>query len=577
MTPAAATVLSPLPLDAEARTALLAEFGPDVRFLDLQALRRLSLPTLFTAIRAARASAVVVVGTNEELLQFRDYLLPLAAGVPGARHEIRTAGKVPIRISRVRALAPLFGRSLWALTAGCGAVVVTWCESLLRLAWHGGGRLQPTRMERCLYLKPSLNFGRPVGGSVAHVAGVVNALSRREIAVAIVASQPQGGVTSDVPQLVTQATFALSSSHELNQHRYRRRFTAAALAEARRWSPDFIYQRFALNDLSGARVRRALGIPLIVEFNGSEVWVQRHWGRRLLFERTARLAERAALRAADLVVVVSEEVGLQAIEAGVDRARILFHPNGVDGDEFDPARFPKETCRSTRASLGVPETGLLFTFVGTFGEWHGTDVLAEAILALRAEREAWVRESRAHFLFVGDGPRSAMVRERLRRVEAEGLVTFSGLRPHEETPGILAASDVLVSPHKPNADGSRFFGSPTKLFEYMAMARPIVASDLDQIGEVLRGRNAATGADERAGEPAAILVEPGDVSSLADGLLRAGAMNESDRRAMGGRAREIVLRRFTWDRNVAAVLGALTHARAQDVASFRAARSTAPR
>ena len=49
----------------------------------------------------------------------------------------------------------------------------------------------------------------------------------------------------------------------------------------------------------------------------------------------------------------------------------------------------------------------------------------------------------------------------------------------------LAACDVLASPHMGNPDGTRFFGSPTKLFEYMAMGRAIVASDLEQIGEVL--------------------------------------------------------------------------------------------
>ena len=64
-----------------------------------------------------------------------------------------------------------------------------------------------------------------------------------------------------------------------------------------------------------------------------------------------------------------------------------------------------------------------------------------------------------------------------------------------------ATSDVLVSPHVANADGTPFFGSPTKIFEYMGLGKPIVASDLNQIGEVIE--------HERSG----LLCPPGDVGA----------------------------------------------------------------
>ena len=66
-------------------------------------------------------------------------------------------------------------------------------------------------------------------------------------------------------------------------------------------------------------------------------------------------------------------------------------------------------------------------------------------------------------------------------------------------PACPAAGDILASPPVPNADGSPFFGSPTKLFEYMAMGKGIVASDLDQIGDVLNARS---------DRPAAVMVTP---------------------------------------------------------------------
>ena len=109
---------------------------------------------------------------------------------------------------------------------------------------------------------------------------------------------------------------------------------------------------------------------------------------------------------------------------------------------------------------------------------------------------------------------TALSRPKVREILGAGggapFVTLAGIRPQTETPRTLAASDILLSPHVPNPDGTPFFGSPTKLFEYMAMAKPIVASDLDQVGWVLKGWRPgetppAAGAAGRAS--AAVLVD----------------------------------------------------------------------
>ena len=273
----------------------------------------------------------------------------------------------------------------------------------------------------------------------------------------------------------------------MNPHRYQGVFLRAAREEARESPPDFIYQRFALNDMSGALLRESLRVPLVLEFNGSEVWAQRHWGERLRFEALGERVERASLRHADLVVVVSQALVEQAVERGASRERVLFYPNGIDPYSFDPLRFTAEDRQHARAELGVPADADLLTFVGTFGTWHGTDVLASAIRRLIDEDRAWLERHRVHFLYVGDGALGPRVRSMLGEGVGRPFVTLAGIRPQAETPRTLAASDILLSPHVPNPDGTPFFGSPTKLFEYMAMGKPIVASDLDQIGWVLKG------------------------------------------------------------------------------------------
>jgi len=123
-------------------------------------------------------------------------------------------------------------------------------------------------------------------------------------------------------------------------------------------------------------------------------------------------------------------------------------------------------------------------------------------------------------------------------------VTFTGIVPQGDGPKYLAACDIFSSPHVPNPDGSPFFGSPTKLFEYMAMGKGIVASKLEQIGEVLQN------------EQNALLVTPGDVGELTEGILRL-ADDKRLRERLGEKAREDVIANYTWEKNTERVIDRL--------------------
>ena len=92
---------------------------------------------------------------------------------------------------------------------------------------------------------------------------------------------------------------------------------------------------------------------------------------------------------------------------------------------------------------------------------------------------------RLRFVLMGDGLLHGEMRSALAAYEKTGEVIFTGSLPSDKVAEYLDASDILVSPHIPMPDGSRFFGSPTKLFEYMAMGKGIVASRLEQLAEVL--------------------------------------------------------------------------------------------
>ena len=85
------------------------------------------------------------------------------------------------------------------------------------------------------------------------------------------------------------------------------------------------------------------------------------------------------------------------------------------------------------------------------------------------------------------------------------------------------------------------FGSPTKLFEYMAMGKAIVASRLGQIGEVLVDNETA------------VLVEPGSARELADAILRLSGSRDL-RERLGAAARRAAIERHTWKQNAQRVI-----------------------
>jgi glycosyltransferase involved in cell wall biosynthesis len=219
------------------------------------------------------------------------------------------------------------------------------------------------------------------------------------------------------------------------------------------------------------------------------------------------------------------------IDAGVDPTRIIVNPNGVDIDAFHP------DCggRELRVRFGIDDK-IVVGFTGTFGPWHGAPVLAEAA--------AQIKDARCHFLFIGDGDERAATESILARAGKTARATFTGRIAHSRVAAYLDACDILVSPHVPLADGSEFFGSPTKLFEYLAMARAVVASRLGQIASVIvDGENG-------------LLVEPNDADALAQAIERL-ANDEALRQRLGAAARQTVIARYTWQHNAARVFEAV--------------------
>jgi glycosyltransferase involved in cell wall biosynthesis len=376
------------------------------------------------------------------------------------------------------------------------------------------------------YLRTDHWFGSKAGGSVTHIAGVANSFRDLGIPLFFISSDQLELVDpSRTPLIWVRPSRYMRNIPDAPQLAYNLKVISSGNHIFTQTRPTLIYQRYSQYNYAGAYLAAKWRVPFVLEYNGSEVWIARHWGTPLRFQRWAEDIEMANLKAADAIVVVSKPMKDELTGRGIEPRKILVNPNGVDLARFDPAGVA-DRSRALRHKLGLANRTVV-GFMGTFGRWHGAEVLASAV------RPVVEKNRLIHFLFVGDGVHMPLVREIVQRAGTSNNVTFTGMVPQQDGPLWLGVCDILASPHVPNSDGSPFFGSPTKLFEYMAMARGIVASRLDQIAEVLRHNETA------------LLVTPGSAEELAEAILALAGDPERSRR-LGEAARAHVSEKYTW-------------------------------
>jgi glycosyltransferase involved in cell wall biosynthesis len=314
-----------------------------------------------------------------------------------------------------------------------------------------------------------------------------------------------------------------SIRQELRSLLYNVALADGALPYLRGRGIDFVYERYAAFGYGGIAVARALGVPHVLEVNAPLAF--EHEKRRGMEVRElARDAERRIFLATDQVVVVSRELGDLVTAQGVPAARVTVLPNAVDPERFAPGAATDGQALRRRYRL---EGTRVIGFVGSLKPWHGTETLVEAFHRLHATAP------HTRLLIVGDGPERQALE---RRVEAHRLgdtVCFTGNVSPDEVPASIAAMDVAVAPYVPS---ETFYYSPLKIFEYMAMAKPVVAGSIGQVRELVRDGD--TG----------LLFEPGSVEQLTRAL---GRLVEDPPlcERMGAKGRAWILAEHSWMQN----------------------------
>ncbi|UCF79347.1 MAG: glycosyltransferase family 4 protein [Candidatus Eiseniibacteriota bacterium] len=289
---------------------------------------------------------------------------------------------------------------------------------------------------------------------------------------------------------------------------------------------DFVYERYAIYQFAASGLARRRGIPLVLEFNASidETKLTGGLGLRPI----AAAVETSVTRRADAVVAVSGFLKRHLGGLGLPPEKVHVLHNGVNLQKFHPGI----DGQAIRDKFGFSRSDVVVGFVGGFSVWHGVHLLHE-VAPLAAGESRNLR-----FFMVGGrqgNPRFETFRDKVSEQGLGHLFRFAGEIPREDVPEHVAAMDVAIIPWATD------YGSPTKTFEYMGMAKALVAPRVPALEEVLE-----TGTT-------AMLVPPGDVREIARALVLL-ARDPGLRQGLGRRARKAVEDTYNWDRNAAVTL-----------------------
>jgi glycosyltransferase involved in cell wall biosynthesis len=297
-----------------------------------------------------------------------------------------------------------------------------------------------------------------------------------------------------------------------------------------------------LTALVGLRLRRRLGVPLIVQVHTSAIdnpyYAREHWSHPLL-QRLARWT----LRRADAVRVVNQGERQSCIRHGVRADRICVAPAPVDVGRFQ-VPVSHERLDALRARLGVTTETPVVIWVGRPERVKDFPTLFKAFARVHA------RMPDARLILVGNMDTPAIQRQ-MSRLSLSNVVRFAGPVPHADLPGFYQLANIYMH-------SSYYEGLGLVLIEASASGLPVVSTATDGARDIVLDGETGT------------LVRIGNADALADAVV--SLLTDPVRaRAMGESGRRHVAQHFDQQKTIAAWVGMW-----ESVAARKKTRDAAP-
>ncbi len=282
---------------------------------------------------------------------------------------------------------------------------------------------------------------------------------------------------------------------------------------------DVVHYRNIWDGLGIAQNKKRYGYKTLFEVNGlPSIELKYHYpGLDLALLAKIKEQEIATLHLSDAIICPSNVTRDYIASLGLNRQLITVIPNGVSPSDFSASPLPPREGR-------IPA----LLYIGTLADWQGLEVVIKALPKIIEQQVV-----RLHIVGRGRSRQRKVLTKHIRKLGVEGSVLVQPAVPHHEIPALIAESDICIAPLGLNDRNVTQGACPIKVLEYMASSRPLIASNLPIVRELVR-----EDVDD-------LLFSPNDPEDLAQKVLMLLNDVELSKR-LADSATERALTKFTW-------------------------------
>jgi glycosyltransferase involved in cell wall biosynthesis len=282
---------------------------------------------------------------------------------------------------------------------------------------------------------------------------------------------------------------------------------------------DLVHYRNIWDGLHIAQNKKRFGYKTLFEVNGLPSIELKYHYPGLDADLVSKIKEQeiATLHLSDAIICPSNVTRDYIASLGLNRKLVTVIPNGVSASDFSPTPLP---VRDGRISV--------LLYIGTLADWQGLDIVIRALPKILEQHPV-----RLHIVGRGRSRQRKMLSKQIRKLGVEGSVIVQPAIPHHEIPALIAESDICIAPLGLNDRNVTQGACPIKVLEYMAAGRPLLASNMPIVRELVRE------------DMDALLFSPSDPDDLARQVL--SLLNDFElSKRLARSASERVLSKFTW-------------------------------